>query len=87
MIHQVHLPDVTRQRLTDVVMLQLRLLSYAASAATLDEASCAQHLDHHARFRGRGIQIAQWLWRAPKRRQPLAAFAQGPAAEKQAWSR
>jgi hypothetical protein len=87
MIHQVHLPDVTRQRLTDVVMLQLRLLYYAASAATLEEASCAQHLDQHARFCGRGAQIARWLWRAPQRRQPLAAFAQGPTGEKQAWSR
>jgi hypothetical protein len=87
MIHQVYLPDVTRRRLTDVVMLQLRLLYYAASSATLDEASCAQHLDHHARFRRRGTQIARWLWRAPKRHQPLEDFAQGPIAEKQAWSR
>jgi hypothetical protein len=86
MIHQVHLPDLTRKRLTDVVMLQLRLLCYAASTTTCAETSCAQYLDQHARFRGRGAQIARWLWRAPKRRQPLEAFAQGPTVEKQAWS-
>jgi hypothetical protein len=86
MIHQVHLPELTRRRLTDVVMLQLRLLYYAASTATLDAASCAQYLDRHTRFRGRGVQIATWLWRAPKRREPLETFAQGPTLEKREWS-
>lgn len=87
MIHPVFLPDVTRKRLTDVVMLQLRLLSYAASTAVLEEASCARYLDRCARFRGRGSRIVAWLWRAPGRRKPLETFAQGPTAEKQAWSR
>jgi 5-methylcytosine-specific restriction endonuclease McrA len=87
MIHQVHLPALTRKRLTDVVMLQLRLLYYAASTATVDEASCAQYLDQHARFRGRGTQIARWLWRTPKRHKQLEAFARGPAAERRAWCR
>jgi hypothetical protein len=86
MIHQVHLPELTRRRLTDVVMLQLRLLYYAASTAALDEASCAQYLDQHARCRGRGSQIAAWLWRAPRRYKPLETFAQGPAPEKREWS-
>ena len=85
MIHQVHLPDVTRRRLTDVVMLQLRLLRYAALTATPDIASCAAYLDQYARFRGRGMQIATWLWRAPTRHQSLEAFAQGPGPEKLQW--
>jgi len=84
-IHQVHLSDVTRRRLTDVVMLQLRLLRYAALTATPDAASCARYLDRCARFRGRGTQIAAWLWRAPTRHRSLEAFAQGPGTEKLQW--
>jgi hypothetical protein len=88
MIHQVFLPDVTRKRLTDVVMLQLRLLSYAASTALPDQISCAHYLDQCARFRGRGSQIATWLWRGSRRgrHEPLERFAQGPAIEKRVWS-
>jgi len=84
-IHQVHLPDVTRRRLTDVVRLQVRLLHYAALTATPDATSCAHYLDQSIRFRGRGTQIARWLWRAPKRHRALETFAQGPAAEKWQW--
>ena len=87
MIHQVHLPDVTRRRLTDVVMLQLRLLRHAALTATPDDSKLCTASRPDVRFRGRGAQIAPWLWRAPKRRQPLEDFAQGPTAEKQVWSR
>lgn len=86
MIHQVFLPDVTRKRLTDVVMLQIRLLSYAASTALPDQTSCAHYLDQCARFRGRGSQIAAWLWRGSGRRKPLERFAQGPPIEKRVWS-
>jgi len=84
-IHQVHLPDVTRRRLTDVVLLQLRLLRHAALTTTPDAASCALYLDRCARFRGRGVQIVAWLWRAPTRHQSLEAFARGPGTEKLQW--
>ena len=39
MIHQVFLPEITRKRLTDVVALQVLLLTYAATRDTLNEAS------------------------------------------------
>jgi hypothetical protein len=86
MIHQVFLPEITRKRLTDVVALQMLLITYAATRDTLNEASCTTHLDRCARFRGRGAQIAAWIWRAPGRYEPLEKFAEGPAAQKLEWS-
>ena len=85
MIHQVLLPEITRKRLTDVVALQVVLLTYVATRDTLNEASCTTYLDRCARFRGRGAQIAAWTWRAPRRYEPLEKFAQGPAAHKLGW--
>jgi hypothetical protein len=86
MIHQVFLPEITRKRLTDVVALQVLLLTYAATRDTLNEASCTTYLDRCARFRGRGAQIASWIWRAPSRYEPLEKLAEGPAAQKLGWS-
>jgi hypothetical protein len=86
MIHQVYLPEITRKRLTDVVALQMLLLTYAASRGTVNEASCTTYLDRCARFRERGPQIATWIWHAPSRYEPLEKFAQGPTAQKLGWS-
>jgi 5-methylcytosine-specific restriction endonuclease McrA len=86
MIHQVFLPEITRTRLTDVVALQVVLLTYAATRDTLNETSCTTYLDRCARFRGRGAQIAAWIWHAPSRCEPLEKFAEGPAAQKLGWS-
>ena len=77
MIHQVFLPEITRKRLTDVVALQVLLLTYAATRDTLNEASCTTYLDRCARFRGRGAQIAAWIWRAPSRYEPLGNLRKG----------
>jgi 5-methylcytosine-specific restriction endonuclease McrA len=86
MIYQVFLPEITRKRLTDVVALQVLLLTYAATRDTLNEASCTTYLDRCARFRGRGAQVAAWIWHAPRRYEPLEKFAQGPPAQKLGWS-
>jgi hypothetical protein len=77
MIHPVELPDLTRKRLTDLVMLQLRLLKYAANTKTLKETDCAKFLNKSRRFRGRGAGIAKWLWRGPLRLRLLREFAAG----------
>ncbi|MUH01143.1 hypothetical protein F7734_56315 [Scytonema sp. UIC 10036] len=61
MIHDVHLPDLTRERLTDVVVLQIWLLFYAASNSTLDQTDCGDRLNRCPRFRGRGEKIAKWI--------------------------
>ena len=87
MIHQVYLPEITRKRLTDVVALQMLLLSYAASRDTLNEANCTIYLDRCVRFRGRSAQIAAWIWHAPGRYEPLEKCAQSPAAQKLRWSK
>lgn len=88
MIHEVRLPSLTCERLTDVVVLQLWLLFYAASRQTLDQSDCATHLNRCPRFRGRGEQIAKWVWRASESRlKPLQDFALDPApiADKRKW--
>ena len=87
MIHQICLPEITRNRLTDVVALQVLVLTYAATRDTLIEASSATYLDRCAKFSGRGAQIAAWIWRAPGRCEPLKRFAEGPTAPKLEWTR
>jgi hypothetical protein len=77
MIHRIELPGLTRKRLTDIVMLQLRLLKYASDRTTLTKVSCADSLNESRRFRGRGDEIAKWLWRGPKRLALLKSFARG----------
>ena len=91
MIHLVKLPPLTHQRLTQVVVLQMRLLFFAASVSTLDKNNqdeCAAYLDRSPKFRGRGAQIVAWLWKAPETRlKPLKTFAEDPAPkiDKQKW--
>ncbi|MEQ8962372.1 MAG: hypothetical protein RLP02_31345 [Coleofasciculus sp. C2-GNP5-27] len=87
MIYQVELPELTLKRLTDVVYLQMRLLRYAASTETLSRQTCERYLKGYKRFRGRHKQIADWLWRGPKRRKLLENFSQGSRPEKLEWSR
>lgn len=77
MIHQLELPDLTRKRLTDIVMLQLRLLKYAARRKKLTPLGCAKCLNESRRFRGRGDEIAEWLWHGPERLRLLTDFSAG----------
>ncbi|MGG6239653.1 hypothetical protein ACQ4N7_13590 [Nodosilinea sp. AN01ver1] len=79
MLHEVRLPQVTLERLTDVVVLQTWLLFYAASKTSLnssDKSDCARKLDKCPRFVGRGAQIADWIWNAEARLKPLREFSQ-----------
>ena len=88
MIHDVDLPAITRQRLTDVVVLQIWLLFYAASNSTLDQTDCGDRLNRCPRFRGRGEEIAKWVWRATDSRlKPLQDIAQDPtpSTDKRKW--
>ena len=88
MIHNVHLPALTLERLTDVVVLQIWLLFYAASNSTLDQIDCGDRLNRCHRFRGRGDKIARWIWQAPESRlKPLQYFAQDPTPiiDKRKW--
>jgi hypothetical protein len=89
MIHQVKLPALIQQRLTDVVALQMRLLNYASSTETLAQEDCAKYLNRCSRFRGREGQIAAWLWRSPaKRYEILQEFAKHSISEeKREWSK
>jgi hypothetical protein len=80
MIYRIALSDLTRKRFTDIVMLQLRLLNYAAGRRKLTENGCADFLNKSRRFRGRGEQIARWLWRGPKRLRLIKSFAEGAAS-------
>lgn len=87
MIYKVELPELTLNRLTDVVYLQMRLLRYAASTSSINEKDCDRYLKAYQRFKGRHEQIARWLWQGHKRRKLLEEFSQGSMAEKLQWSR
>lgn len=87
MIHDVNLPEITRKRLTDVVVLQIWLLFYAACNSTLDQAVCGDRLNKCPNFRGRGEKIAKWIWASESRLKPLQEFASDSvsAKEKHKW--
>jgi hypothetical protein len=92
MLHEVRLPQITLERLTDVVVLQIWLLFYAASKPSVgpgDQQDCADKLNNCPRFSGRGDEIAAWMWKAPKTRvEPLDKFASdltGTQAQKKQW--
>lgn len=77
MIHQVHLSEITRVRLTNIVMLQIYLLDYAANTSNFCEPSCRTYLEESPRFQGRSKDIVKWIWNAPvNRRGKLERFAQ-----------
>ncbi len=85
MIHQVKLPMLTKQRLSEVVDVQMALLSYAVTEKDLDEGRCAAYLQAKGfdnTKQERSLKIAQWIWRK-SRREKLEKFATGPAEEKQ----
>jgi hypothetical protein len=88
MIHQVKLPGITKQRLSDVVSTQMALLSYAASESSQDlsEERCAVYL-YKWGFDdikpGRSLKIAKWIWKKIERYGKLEGFAAGPIEEKQ----
>jgi len=87
MIHQVKLPDITKQRLSEVVSIQMALLSYAASESSQDlsEERCVAYLQANSFDvikQGRSRNIAQWIWSLKERREPLIGFAAGPFEEK-----
>lgn len=78
MIHEVHLSETIRERLTDIMVLQMTLLDYALSVPTVSEDSCASYLDECTRFSSRGQEIAKWLWQSTNRWEPLRDFAAFP---------
>lgn len=83
MLHEVRLPEITRKRLTDVVVLQVWLLFYAASKPSLsdtDKGDCARQLNKCPRFAGRAAQITNWLWDAESRWSHLRTLSQSSAA-------
>lgn len=68
MIHELRLSPLTRRRLTDIVHLQMDLLSFAASTDECSEATCKQYFNEGERCyrgfqtHGHGDAIAKWLW-------------------------
>jgi hypothetical protein len=65
MIHGLKLPAITRERLMDIVLLQIDLLYYAASYNEAKKETCISYFREkplEERFKGRGEAIAAWLW-------------------------
>ncbi len=83
LLHGLELPETTRECLTDLVLLQISLLEYAATTplTTINKGidPCAQYLEHKGpRFFGQGSKIAEWFFdpRAKTRERLLTDFAQ-----------
>ncbi len=77
MIHQVKLAKITRERLREVVYVQMMLLTYAASTNNPSQYECARYL-HDKGFDStkpaRSLQIAAWIWNAKPRYEKLELF-------------
>ena len=89
MLYRIELPEITRERLTDVVYLQMTLLRYAAYRPPLElnKENCAIYFEKSKRFRGRHQEISEWIFRGSTKRKLLETFASGNKSEKLAWSR
>jgi hypothetical protein len=89
MLYKIILSDIIRERLTDVVYLQMELLCYASyySHLELNKENCEIHFEKSPRFRGRHQDIAEWIFRGTKKRELLKTFASGNKSEKSKWSR
>jgi hypothetical protein len=99
LIHTVHLSKQTENGLTDIVMLQICLLSYALFTPSIGKDTCAAYLNRYKRFQNRGAAIARWVFdgRSPKRKELLQHFATSTSedasvtrqerAEKRVWCR
>ncbi len=93
MIHGLKLPALTRERLRDIVQMQIDLLYYAASCDDVQFSTCITYFNENPleeRFKGRGEAIAGWLWErnTTKRHVFLEQFATSERQErqdKQAW--
>ena len=89
MLYKIILPEITLERLTDVVYLQMTLLRYASyrSPSQLNQGNCEIYFEKSQRFRGRHQDIAEWIFRGTKKRELLKTFASGNKSEKLTWSR
>ncbi len=81
MIHQVRLPEITHKRLRAIVVLQMRLLLYAASTMNPEKDGCKNYLKKFKEYDGRSSDIVDWVWRAGSRREPFIKFARGAGTE------
>lgn len=83
MLHTVYLPDFNKNRLSEIVALQVHLLNYAAENSLIDQTTCAAWLNAIPGIAGRGEKISDWLWRADARHESLEVFAtRGPESDK-----
>jgi hypothetical protein len=67
MLYKLILPDSIRDKLTDVVYLQISLLLYASQTQELNKNDCIEYFRKLKRFKGRHQQIADWIWNTEKR--------------------
>lgn len=87
MLYKLILPDSIRDKLTDVVYLQISLLLYASQTEELNKDNCVEYFRKLKRFNGRHQQIANWIWNTEKKTgdtkfKLLQTFATGSYSEK-----
>jgi hypothetical protein len=75
-LHTIEVPKIAHRRLTELVSLQIALLTYGASTKDIGETTCANYLQT-TMFAPYKEKIIQWLFRknATKRRELLDTFA------------
>lgn len=62
MIHQVILNDETRNRLMDVVRLQITLLRYAVDSTGGGQMELQAYFQRREKVKDQGVKIARWIW-------------------------
>lgn len=82
MIHAATLPEITRQRLSEIVSIQFAMLDYAATEQTPSISGCESWLAAKPTFRSRVGVLSNWIWGARSRHEPLEAIAEGPSEAK-----
>jgi hypothetical protein len=86
-IHDTTLPEIARDCLEDVVVLQLNILHWASLTSKVDKKACREWLITQEPYCDRAADIASWLWNSEKRYKPLEEFASEGSEEKEAWSK
>jgi hypothetical protein len=69
-IHDTTLPEIARDCLEDVVVLQLNILHWASLTSKVDKKACREWLITQEPYCDRAADIASWLWNSEKRYKP-----------------
>lgn len=79
-------PHKAKRQLTRIVLLQMKVLSWAATADALTEESCKAQMVWPGLTQESSAAIARWVLKPGARRDSLEEFAAGPLDAKRRWA-